>query len=678
MAPFTKPPLMPTVLRRWYWALTIALTLLVWVCLALALRPVKDADNSYASRPSGIVTGVENDALDLLFQLRDVSQPSRRGRGLAEPITIIDIDEASIRRSNVRLQKWPRSWYARLIDRASEGGANVIGLDVYLSEEGGTSAEDKAADQQLAESIANAGNVVVAMKLDAGGTPAITPLAMFADPAYAVGFVDFPLDSDGFVRSAQLFRARRDGTAQFSFAAGLAQGFTEQELRPQSDDKLILGERVIPLRRDLNLQLDFRGRTPAFQRVSAADILFGGAPLPDDLFRDRMVLIGASNNDAPDLFATPFYEYSALARLLDGRLPGAPARTPGVELHATTAATMLYGDAPVRPRYIWQMMGLLLPLALVALAVFWIRAWGALVAVALIAVLALALASWAFNSYGLILPLASTWFGIGLLTLLGLGAHYAREQALLEEKEAESVQVMDIFSRCVSREVAEELWRRRGQVSLSGERRIVTVIFTDIRGFTSKSEKVSSEEVVEWLNDYFGRMHRVVTSFGGHINKFLGDGLMIVFGAPVDRTDVWEARAAVDCGLAMLAEVERINEEWKAKERPDIAIGVGINTGEAHCGVIGAEQRLEYTLIGDTVNLASRLESATKDFGVPLIISDATARFLGDDYEMRPLGEAKVKGKSINTLVYTVTGKKAGRETAATTSAAATTAVSKP
>ena len=126
------------------------------------MRPSKDADGSFASHPYGLTTGLENHALDLFFQLRDARHPNLRQRGLAEPITLIEIDEASIKASNVRLQKWPRDWYARLIDRASEGGAGVIGLDTFLSEEGGVSGEDKAADQKLAKSIADAGNVVIA------------------------------------------------------------------------------------------------------------------------------------------------------------------------------------------------------------------------------------------------------------------------------------------------------------------------------------------------------------------------------------------------------------------------------------------------------------------------------------------------------------------------------------
>lgn len=132
----TKKSFASSVLRRWYWALAVLIAGAVWAGLALALHPLKDADGSYASSPYGLSTGLENKALDLLFQLRDVRRPDLRARGLGEPITIIEIDERSIKASNVRLQKWRRDWYARLIDRASRGGASVIGLDIFLSERG--------------------------------------------------------------------------------------------------------------------------------------------------------------------------------------------------------------------------------------------------------------------------------------------------------------------------------------------------------------------------------------------------------------------------------------------------------------------------------------------------------------------------------------------------------------
>lgn len=664
MSATDQPSFVSSLLRRRYWALAILLTLAVWAGLSLAMRPLRDpGGSSYASHPYGLTTGLENHVLDLFFQLRDARHPNLRERGLAEPITIIEIDDATIKASGVRLQKWPRDLYARLIDRASVGGASVIGLDIFLSEAGGASAEDKAADQKLVKSITDAGNVVIAMKTSAGGFEELKPLPMFAEAAYATGFVDLPLDDDGFVRSSQLFLPGKD--AQFSLATRVAEGYLTanapegappQYLKPDADGTVRLGDRVIRLRNDLNLQLDFRARAPAFRRISAADIL-ANKQIPDDLFSNRIVLIGASNIDAPDLFPTPFYEPSALARLFDRSLPNAPRRTPGVELHANAAATILFGKSLIRPRYVWQVLAVLLSLTLVALSVFGLRALWGMLAVVLVAALALVVSSWAFNAHGVILPLASAWLGMAILTPAGLGLRYARERLLRSETEAERAQMMDIFSRFVSTDVANEMWERRGQAALAGENRTVTIIFTDIRNFTTLSESAPSDTVVEWLNDYFGRMNTIVESFGGHVNKYIGDGLMIVFGAPIDRGDKEEARAAVDCGLAMLDEVERMNKDWEGTGRPVVKIGCGIHTGEATCGVVGAERRLEYTVIGDTVNLSARLESTTKEFGVPILISEATARLLDDKYEVKPLGEAKVKGKTKSTTVLTIARK---------------------
>jgi adenylate cyclase len=663
----SKVPSLPLLLRRWYWLLAIIVTLCVWVGISLSMRPWRDADGSYSSYPYGLMTDLDNKALDLLFQLRDARRPNLASRGAREPITIIEIDEEAIRASNIRLQKWPRDLYARLIDAANEGGAVVIGVDTFFSEKGGATSEDEKTDNQLAKSIADAGKVVVAMKTASGGTPEISPLPMFSDGAYAIGFVDFPLDKDGFVRSSQLVLAKPGTEPQISFATRVAEGYlagitpegeTPPALKMTSLNVVFLGNRVLPLRNDGNLQLDYRSRSPAFRRISAAEILFKTpANIPSDFFRDQIVLIGAANIDAPDLFPTPFYETTALTRLVGSTIPTTPKRTPGVEIHATAVATMLFGNVLTRPGFDWQAIWVLFVLALTGLSVFRLRAWLGLIVVVLIATGALVISSWSFNSSSLILPLSSAWLGMTVLTPVGLALRFARERVLRSESDAERAQVMDIFSRFVSKEVAVQMWEKRGQLSLSGERRIVTVIFTDIRNFTTLSEPVASGVVVEWLNDYFGRMHAVVESFGGHINKFIGDGLMIVFGAPVDRGDSDEARAAVDCGLAMLEAVEKMNKDWVNSGRPVVKIGVGIHTGEATCGVVGAERRLEYTLIGDTVNLSARLESTTKELGASILISETTAALLNEDYEVKPLGEVKVKGKTINTAVFTVAKK---------------------
>lgn len=675
----------PRILRRWYWALALLLTALVWAATALALRPRADANGSFASHPYGYMTGLEDDALDLLFQLRDVRRQDLRARGMNEPITLVEVDEDSIRASNVRLQKWPREWYARLIDRASEGGANTIGLDIYLSEAGGVSEYDKAADQTLVDSIGNAGNVVLVEKLRAGGTPALIPLPQFAEAASAVGFADLPQDGDRFLRTAQPLRVtqKEDGSFEnhVSFGTLLAQLYTGEMIDAQPGaNALQFGKHLIPLRIDHSFQIDFRGRSPAFRTVSAKDILcadFKRSAAPelqcddarkpaDDLFKDRIVIIGATNNDAPDLFTTPFYQPAAfpnqpLLHLFDHNLPTAPRLMPGIEVHANAVATLLDGIYLTRPRYLWQIVFLLVPLALVALAVFWMRALLGLITTLAVGCGVLAVSSWAFTSHGTILPLASAELSVlGVLAPASFLLRYAHERAVREEKEAERAAIMDIFSRCVSPEVADTFWQQRGELVMGGERRTVTLIFTDIRGFTTLSENVDSEEVVGWLNEYFSRMHKIVCAYGGHINKYIGDGLMIVFGAPIARGDKLEARAAVSCGLEMLAEVERINKDWAGTSRPQLAIGVGVHTGEATCGVVGAEGRLEYTIIGDAVNLAARLESTTKEKGVPMVISNATAALLGVDYETRALGDVTVKGKTQSTQVLTV--KKADRK----------------
>jgi adenylate cyclase len=665
-APGTKTSVVYTLLRHLYWLAAALITLIVAAVVSLLMLPVKDASGSYATYPYGVTTGLDNQALDLLFQMRAARRPELRTRGQQEPITIIEIDDATIKASGVRIQKWPRDLYARLINSASEGGAAVIGLDTFLSEAGGASAEDKTADEKLAKAIADAGNVVLAMKTSAGGFEELQPLPMFADQAYAVGFVDLPLDGDGFVRGSQLYLARPNQDDKLSFATRLVEGYLTatapegtplQYLERGAQGNLRLGQHEILRRNDGNLQIDFRGHSPAFRRVSAADILFKQGALPQDIFRDRIVLIGASNIDAPDLFGTPYYEYSTLPRLFDQSLPATPKRMPGVEIHANAASTLLFGKMLRHPSYARQILVVLLILAVSALSVFRLRPLLAFLSVIVIATLALAISSWSFSSHGVILPLAATWLGMALITPLGLGVRYARERLLRSETEAERAQVMDIFSRFVSADVAKEMWDRRGQSSLVGENRTVTIIFTDIRNFTTLSEAETSDQVVEWLNDYFARMNEIVERHGGHINKYIGDGLMIVFGAPVDRGDAAEARAAVECGLEMLDEVERMNSDWKGTGRPVVKIGCGIHTGMATCGVVGAERRLEYTVIGDTVNLSARLESTTKELGVTILISESTAKLVEESYDVQPMGEVKVKGKTQNTTVFTVSRK---------------------
>src|SRR5260370_6287096 len=448
-----RPSSFRTIRGHWYTALALLLTLFIWFLLSQAMDPRPDLDGSFASHPSGLTTALENQATDLLFQLRDLRHPESRQRGHEEPITIIGIDEGSLQSAGLRAQNWPRSNYARLIHRASEGGASVIGLDLLLMGESGSSDDDKKQDITLVEAIKRAGNIVIAEKMISAG-PGIKPAPMFVEAAWAIGFVDLPLDSDGLLRSVAVrLKAEGEDEWQLSFAARLVEGhrFTElydrkvaelkthglneeqaqteamklaQEeavLKQAPDGNLRCGDRMLPLRKDGFLQLDFRGRHPAFRYVPASRILNGDADsISDDLFRNRIVLIGQTSQAGSDYYATPFFEPSALARLLDRNLPLAPRRGSRTVMHATAIATMLNGYSLWRPPYGWGIVFVLWPLLLAGFAVFRLRAWLALFAVVFIAFGVLLAGSWGFHSRSLVLPLGSSWLWVAVLLSAGL------------------------------------------------------------------------------------------------------------------------------------------------------------------------------------------------------------------------------------------------------------------
>jgi adenylate cyclase len=216
----------------------------------------------------------------------------------------------------------------------------------------------------------------------------------------------------------------------------------------------------------------------------------------------------------------------------------------------------------------------------------------------------------------------------------------------------EKRQVKQIFSRFVSRDVFDQLIADPSRARLGGERREMTVLFSDIRGFTTFSEKGRAEDVVAQLNEYFTRMVAVLFRHHATVDKFVGDMVMALFGAPLGDPD--HADHAVSAALDMLAELETLNARWAAEGRPTLDIGVGVNTGEMIAGNIGSDTIMSYTVIGDAVNLGSRLESLNKQYATHIIISDQTRIRLKGRYDMESLGNVVVKGKTEPVAIYQV------------------------
>ncbi len=250
-----------------------------------------------------------------------------------------------------------------------------------------------------------------------------------------------------------------------------------------------------------------------------------------------------------------------------------------------------------------------------------------------------------FAILGHILPCAIP-FAVQLVTVI-FGYSF---KFLSENRNKEKIK--QAMGKYLSQDIMNNVVSNIDDLKLGGKRAIVTVLFSDIRGFTSLSEKMSAEEVSMILNEYFAEMEPIITKYNGVINKFIGDAVMAIFGEPIQ--DINHARNAVKCAYEMLKKVEYLREKWLFEGKPKIEIGVGINTGEVFIGNIGTETRMEYTVIGDTVNLASRIESYNKVYKTNLLVSSSTYAHIADIADVIKISEVQIRGKAKKMNIYEV------------------------
>jgi adenylate cyclase len=417
---------------------------------------------------------------------------------------------------------------------------------------------------------------------------------------------------------------------------------------------LILGDRQMPLEmRSVNIEggvtemlwglINFRG--PAFlsdmkrrpyPHYSFFDLLYSEEQLLAEqkpnidpaAFTDKIVFVGVTAAGLRDVFETPF----------------AGGVMPGIQVHASVADDVL-SNRFMRPESRAVRFTLVVTLAiLLGLISALLPAWWAS---ALFAAIAAVFAFVATRQFA-----AGNWINMTQPTLAASVALFGGVgyQYFFEGREKRKMK--RLFGQYVSKDVYEQLVANPDLARLGGQRRQMTVLFSDIRGFTTVSEKGQPEEIVAILNEYFTRMVEIVFEHKGTLDKFVGDMVMALFGAPLD--DPNHAEHAVDAALKMIRELNRLNEKWAAEGRPALDIGIGISTGPMIAGNIGSEAIMSYTVIGDSVNLGARLESLNKEYGTRIIISEATRDALPGRYQLRPLGDVVVKGKTRPVAIFEV------------------------
>ncbi|MEO6777351.1 MAG: adenylate/guanylate cyclase domain-containing protein [Kofleriaceae bacterium] len=395
------------------------------------------------------------------------------------------------------------------------------------------------------------------------------------------------------------------------------------------DDHLELGEDRIPLAGAASLYLDVLGRGQ-LPRVSAAAVLDGTAPA--SALHDKLAFVGLT-----------FSTYDKVATALD-------PMADGIELHATLAENLLSGHLIHHTHKLVTLacaVLLCLVVVLTQLRTIRRRTWIPPVAALALVGVYVALCQLAFAS--------GTIASLTLPSLAALLTAAAATIGALATEGREKAQLRAMFSRYVSRSVVDRILADPARAKLGGERKELTVLFSDIRGFSKFSETMKPEELAAFLNEYLTPMTELVLESGGTLDKYIGDAVMAVWAAPVDVPD--HAARACRVALRMHEALVMLNTRWKREGKPVIKIGIGLNTGVMAVGNMGTAQRFDYTVLGDQVNLGARLEGLTKEYGVAILVGEATMKAAGAAFVFRELDLVRVKGRASAAPVYELIGR---------------------
>ncbi|MEW6595086.1 MAG: adenylate/guanylate cyclase domain-containing protein [Thermodesulfobacteriota bacterium] len=639
---------------------------------------------SFGQQKPLLLAALDNRVTDAMFRWRGPMATSGQ-------IVIVDLDEKSLRK--VGQWPWPRHTVARLIERIGSVQPRAIGLDIVFAESDRTSPKNFLDELQLhlphkipaGQLAALKGSEALDHDIALGKAFSATPSVLgyvfqtkddglktetekpfptalvrldpshfkYHDlaliPAYRAiintekialgeseGFFNVFPDAAGTVRKVPLFMGL-DGVPYPSLALEMLRvGMGEQAVTihvsqlETGGQRGLLGVsfagRFLPTDEAGQLTVNFRGPAYTFPYLSAVDVLEGRHL---DELRGKYVLIGTSAAGLLDLRATPFSSIY-----------------PGVEVHANIIDNVIKGD-PFSHDFFTE-IGLTYTIIVVgglflsALLAYTSALAGGLGGILLIEATVVGNYFLFFREnelVGVVYPLATVILVFMIVTLFNY-FYEGRERRFISRA----------FGHYVSPRIVEEISKNPEKLTLKGEQKVLTVLFSDIRGFTSISERMSPEELGLFMNEYLTAMSNIIMRHKGTVDKYIGDAVMAIWGAPL--TDEEHAANCVRAAFAMMERLREMRPQWEARGLPMVDVGIGINSGLMSVGNFGSEQRFDYTVMGDNVNLASRLEGSNKTYGTHIVVSEYTREILGENFFCRFIDMVRVKGKALPVKIY--------------------------
>jgi adenylate cyclase len=643
---------------------------------------------------------IELKLYDLKFLYRGVRPP-------APEIALVAVDDDSVKK--VGRWPWSREVIAQLIGRIKEAEPKVIGLDIIFAERQETAAmtalqnlrrglahekscgpqvlallaqEEKRADvdRHLAQVIGQGSPTILGFFFVGVGGKTVAPrlghplgpkaisastynmvrwidrntrrlpimgaqgvevnLPEITEKAAGGGYFNMIPDPDGIVRWLPL--AVSYGPDIFAPLTLVALQHYRQRvplgitLSRFGVEQIRLGRDKIPVDRYGRMFINYLGPPGIFPTYSAAQVLDGA--LPQGALKDKLVLVGATAVGIFDLRVTPF---SGIC--------------PGLEIQATVLDNILRRDFVYTPPSTFlTTAGIILLLgAIFGLLLPRLSAVGAIAVTLLVAQAYIAVNYLAFRFFGLQLELFYP-----LLEVAGVYTGITLQRFLTEERER--VRIKKAFQSFVAPEVVNQIIRHPEKLRLGGERRELSILFSDIRGFTTLSETLEPEAIVEVLHGYLNPMSEIVVKHGGTLDKYIGDAIMALFGAPLEQPD--HSQRACRTALEMVQKLKELDREWVEQGRPALKVGIGINSGLVSVGNMGSNRLFDYTAIGDNVNLASRLEGLNKFYGTEILVAAATVQHIDNGFIFREVDLVRVKGKKHPIAIYEVLGEGAPEE----------------